>query len=179
MTYSEKKLSKKGFNMEPQPSQSNDDHRQHVIELIDKRLEDVVKFAGICESEATKSTRLKRRGRWVNGILGGLTALLGILVTALPSDSDDIRKYIGLAGAIAGSIVATAGQFIDPVRARQRAIDLKILRTQLENLEEKNKVKFLILKNGVDTNKLVSLNEDLMNKFAELQKEAFIRGVDV
>ena len=89
-----------------------------------------MKFAETCEREATKSTRLKRSGRWVNGILGGLTALLGIIVTALPSNTNDIRKYIGLAGAIAGSIVAT-GQFIDPARSKQRAIDLKTLRAPL------------------------------------------------
>jgi hypothetical protein len=76
----------------------------------------------------------KRRGRWINGIGGGLIALLGIVVTALPSNAENIRKYIGLASAVAGSIIATAGQYIDPARARQRAIDLKTLKVQLENL---------------------------------------------
>lgn len=161
-------------------SQSNDGQRKFVIKSIDDRLKDAVAFAKACESEAMQSTRLKRRGRWINGILGGLTALLGIVVTALPSDADDIRKYIGLAGAIAGSIVATAGQFIDPAKARQRAIDLKTLRIQLENLAQESQVEFLGWKNDeADMNKLVDLNKKLMDKFAELQEKAFNRGVDV
>jgi hypothetical protein len=166
--------------MEPQPSQSNSDHKKFIINSIDERLNKVATFAKTCDWEAGRSSRYKRRARWINGIFGSLTALLGIVLTALPSDKENIRKYIGIASAVAGSIIATAGQYIDPARARQRAIDLKTLRVQLENLEAGSRVQFLGLKNDeADINQLVTLNKNLMDEFAKLQKEAFDRGVDV
>jgi hypothetical protein len=163
--------------MEPQP---NPDQKKLIINLIDERLSKVATFAKTCDKEAGKSSGYKRRARWINGIFGGLTALLGIVLTALPSNEEYIRKYIGLASAVAGSIIATAGQYIDPAKARQRAIDLKTLRVQLENLEAESRVQFWGLQNNeADINQLVTLNKNLLDEFAKLQKEAFDRGVDV
>jgi hypothetical protein len=163
--------------MEPQP---NPDQKKLIINSIDERLSKVATFAKTCDLEAGKSSGYKRRARWINGIFGGLTALLGIVLTALPSNEEYIRKYIGLASAVAGSIIATAGQYIDPAKARQRAIDLKTLRVQLENLEAESRVQFWGLQNNeADINQLVTLNKNLLDEFAKLQKEAFDRGVDV
>lgn len=166
--------------MEPQPSQSNDAQKKFIINSINDRLQKAVKFAETCDWEAGRSSGYKRRGRWINGIGGGLIALLGIVVTALPSNAENIRKYIGLASAVAGSIIATAGQYIDPARARQRAIDIKTLKVQLENLAEESNVQFLGLQNDeADINQLVTLNKNFMDEFAKIQKEAFDQGVDV
>jgi hypothetical protein len=78
------------------------------------------------------------------------------------------------------SLVPLSGQYIDPARARQRAIDLKTLKVRLENLAEESHVQFLGLQNDqADINELVALNKNFMDKFAEIQKEAFDRGVDV
>lgn len=166
--------------MEPQPLQSNDVQKKFIINSINDRLQKAVKFAETCDWEAGRSSRYKRRGRLINGIGGGLIALLGIVVTALPDNAENIRKYIGLVSTLAGSIIATAGQYIDPARARQRAIDLKTFKVQLENLAEESHVQFLGLQNDeADINELVKLNKNFMDKFAEIQKEAFDRGVDV
>ncbi|TRV07546.1 MAG: hypothetical protein EWV41_12085 [Microcystis wesenbergii Mw_MB_S_20031200_S109] len=57
---------------------------------------------------------------------------------------------------------------------------LKTLKVRLENLAEESHVQFLGLQNDqADINELVALNKKFMDEFAEIQKEAFDRGVDV
>ena len=166
--------------MEQQPPQLNGGQKEFTINSINDRLQKAVELAKTCDRDAGRSSRYKRRGRLINGIGGGSIALLGIAVTALPPNAEIIRKYIGIASAVAGSIIATAGQYIDPARARQRAIDLKTLKVRLENLAEESHVQFLGLQNDqADINELVTLNKKFMDEFAEIQKEAFDRGVDV
>jgi hypothetical protein len=166
--------------MEQQPPQLNGGQKEFTINSINDRLQKAVELAKTCDRDAGRSSRYKRRGRLINGIGGGSIALLGIVVTALPPNAEIIRTYIGIASAVAGSIIATAGQYIDPARARQRAIDLKTLKVRLENLAEESHVQFLGLQNDqADINELVALNKKFMDEFAEIQKEAFDRGVDV
>ena len=98
----------------------------------------------------------------------------------MPQGKDYLKSYIGIFSAVVGSIVATSGQFIDPAKARQRAIGLKTLTLQLENLAEDSQVKCLGLqKDQVDTNQLATLNKVFMDEFVKIQKEAFDLGVDV
>jgi hypothetical protein len=166
--------------MEQQPPQLNGGQKEFIINSINDRLQKAVELAKTCDGDAGRSSRYKRRGRWINGIGGGLIALGGIVLTALPPNAEIIRKYIGIASAVAGSIIATTSQYIDPARARQRAIDLKTLKVRLENLAEESHVQFLGLQNDqADINDLVALNKQFMDEFAEIQKEAFDRGVDV
>ena len=166
--------------MEQQPPQLNGGQKEFTINSINDRLQKAVELAKTCDRDAGRSSRYKRRGRLINGIGGGSIALLGIVVTALPPNAEIIRKSIGIASAVAGSIIATAGQYIDPARARQRAIDLKTLKVRLDNLAEESHVQFLGLQNDqADINELVALNKKFMDEFAEIQKEAFDRGVDV
>jgi hypothetical protein len=130
--------------------------------------------------------------------LGGLTALIGVTIAALPSNeiwpipilnrisgitqvnTSDISRSLGLFGAITGSVIGTIGQFLDPTKSRQRAIDLQLLKVKLSNLTEENQIIFLGLKNtNPDTIEFINLNKSLMEEFTNIQKEAFEQGVNI
>jgi hypothetical protein len=165
--------------MDLQPSQLNDDQKSYVIKSINDRLQKTVEFAKTVEWEARRSSGNKRWGRWITGLGGGLLALAGIALTAVP-DKEDIKKYIGIFSAVIGSAVATSGQFIDPTKSRARAIGLKTVMIQLENLAENSQVNSLGLqKEQAATTELVTLNKNFMDEFVKIQKEALDLGVDV
>ena len=91
-----------------------------------------------------------------------------------------IKEYIGIFSAVIGSVVATSGQFIDPAKSRARAIGLKTVMIQLENLAENSQVQSLGLqKEQAATTELVTLNKDFMDEFVKIKKEALDLGVDV
>jgi hypothetical protein len=166
--------------MDLQSSQLNDDQKGYLIKSINDRLQKTGEFAKIVEMEARRSSGNKRSSRWITGLGGGLVALAGIALTAVPQGKDYLKSYIGIFSAVVGSIVATSGQFLDPAKARQRAIGLKTLTLQLENLAEDSQVKCLGLqKDQVDANQLATLNKVFMDEFVKIQKEAFDLGVDV
>ncbi len=184
--------------MQPEKLQTNDDQKQFVLTAIATRLNNMAEFAKTCEIEANRSSEFKRRGRWVNGILGGLTALIGVTVAALPSNetwtipilssiseikqvnTSDISRSLGLFSAMTGSIVGTIGQFLDPTKSRQRAIDLQLLNVKLNNLTEEKQILFLGLKNtNPDTTEFINLNNTLMKEFTSIQQEAFDQGVNI
>ena len=166
--------------MDLQPSQLNDDQKSYVIKSINDRLQKTVEFAKTVEWEARRSSGNKRWGRWITGLGGGLLALAGIALTAVPDKNEDIKKYIGIFSAVIGSAVATSGQFIDPAKSRARAIGLKTVMIQLENLAENSQVNSLGLqKEQAATTELVTLNKNFMDEFVKIQKEALDLGVDV
>jgi hypothetical protein len=166
--------------MSVQPSQSNEDQTSYLIRSINDRLQKTVQFTKTVEWEAKRSSGNKRRSRWITGIGGGLVALAGIALTAVPKDKEHLKSYIGIFSAVVGSVVATSGQFIDPAKARQRSISLKSLTIQLENLAEDSQVQCLGLqKDQTDASQLVALNKAFMDEFAKARKEAFDLGVDV
>jgi hypothetical protein len=168
--------------VEPQPSQLNDDQKNYLIGSINDRLRKTVQFAKLIDREAARSSGNKRRSRWITGIGGSLVTLAGIALTAVPKDKDYdyLKQYIGIFSAVVGSVVATSGQFIDSAKARQRAIGLKTLTLQLENLAEESQVQCLGLqKNQADINQLLTLNKVFMDEFTKIQKEAFDLGIDV
>lgn len=166
--------------MTSQSVQSDDELRRFLIESIQNRLTELTVFSQTCEAEANDASNRKRINRWFNGIFGFLTALGGIVITQLPSEAETLRIYISLGHAIAGSIIATAGQFIDPAKSRERAIDLKNLKLRLDDLADEYQIEFLELKNDpVDTQRLIELNRNLKEKFAKLKSEAFEYGVDI
>jgi hypothetical protein len=104
--------------------------------------------------------------------------LAGIALTAV--QDDNVKKYIGIFSAVIGSAVATSGQFIDPAKSRARAIGLKTVMIQLENLAENSQVQSLGLqKEQAATTELVTLNKDFMDEFVKIKKEALDLGVDV
>jgi hypothetical protein len=108
-----------------------------------------------------------------------LIVLMGLTISAM-NDNENIRKYVGIASTAVGSVIATAGQFIDPAKARQRAIDLKNLGVKLEVLETESKITYVGLKtNGTEVEPLIALNKKLLNDFAALRKEAYDLGVEV
>lgn len=93
---------------------------------------------------------------------------------------DNIKKYIGIFSAVIGSAVATSGQFIDPAKSRQRAIGLRTIMIQLENLAENSQVQSLGLqKEQAATTELITLNKVFMDEFVKIHKEALDLGVDV
>jgi hypothetical protein len=164
--------------MDLQPSQIIDDQKSYLIKSINDRLQKTVEFAKTVEWEARRSSGNKRRSRWITGIGGSLVAFAGIALTAV--QDENAKKYIGIFSAVVGSVVATSGQFIDPAKSRQRAIGLKTLMIQLENLAENSQVQSLGLqKDQADTTELVTLNKVFMDEFVKIQKEAFDLGVDV
>ena len=166
--------------MDLQPSQLNDDQKSYVIKSINDRLQKTVEFAKTVEWEARRSSGNKRWGRWITGLGGGLLALAGIALTAVPDKNEDIKKYIGIFSAVIGSAVATSSQFIDPAKSRARAIGLKTVMIQLENLAENSQVNSLGLqKEQAATTELVTLNKNFMDEFVKIQKEALDLGVDV
>ncbi len=180
--------------MQPETLQTNDDQKQFLLDAIATRLKNMAEFAKTCQSEANRSSEFKRKGRWVNGILGGLTALIGVTVAALPTDvtwsipfsssisinTSDISRSLGLFSAMTGSIVGTIGQFLDPIKSRQRAIDLQLLNVKLNNLKEENEILFRGLKNtNPDTTEFINLNNTLMKEFTSIQQEAFDQGVNI
>ena len=166
--------------MDLQPSQLNDDQKSYVIKSINDRLQKTVEFAKTVEWEARRSSGNKRWGKWITGLGGGLLALAGIALTAVPDKNEDIKKYIGIFSAVIGSAVATSSQFIDPAKSRARAIGLKTVMIQLENLAENSQVNSLGLqKEQAATTELVTLNKNFMDEFVKIQKEALDLGVDV
>ena len=168
--------------MDLQPSQLNDDQKSYVIKSINDRLQKTVDFAKTVEWEARRSSGNKRWGRWITGLGGGLIALAGIALTTLPDEIEykNIKEYIGIFSAVIGSAVATSGQFIDPAKSRARAIGLKTVMIQLENLAENSQVNSLGLqKEQAATTELVTLNKNFMDEFVKIQKEALDLGVDV
>ena len=166
--------------MDLQPSQLNDDQKSYVIKSINDRLQKTVEFAKTVEWEARRSSGNKRWGKWITGLGGGLLALAGIALTAVPDKNEDIKKYIGIFSAVIGSAVATSSQFIDPAKSRARAIGLKTVKIQLENLAENSQVHSLGLqKEQAATTELVTLNKNFMDEFVKIQKEALDLGVDV
>jgi hypothetical protein len=186
------------FYMQLEPLQIHDEQKQFVQNAIATRLKKMSEFAKTCELEANRSSGFKRKGRLINGILGGLTALIGVTIAALPSNeiwpipilnrisgitqvnTSDISRSLGLFGAITGSVIGTIGQFLDPTKSRQRAIDLQLLKVKLSNLTEENQIIFLGLKNtNPDTIEFINLNKSLMEEFTNIQKEAFEQGVNI
>lgn len=186
------------FYMQLEPLQIHDEQKQFVQNTIATRLKKMSEFAKTCELEANRSSGFKRKGRLINGILGGLTALIGVTIAALPSNeiwpipilnrisgitqvnTSDISRSLGLFGAITGSVIGTIGQFLDPTKSRQRAIDLQLLKVKLSNLTEENQIIFLGLKNtNPDTIEFINLNKSLMEEFTNIQKEAFEQGVNI
>ena len=166
--------------MDLQSSQLNDDQKSYLIKSINDRLQKTVDFAKTVEWEARRSSGYKRWGRWITGLGGGLIALAGIALTAVPDKNNNIKKYIGIFSAVIGSAVATSGQFIDPAKSRARAIGLKTVMIQLENLAENRQVQSLGLqKEQAATTELVTLNKDFMDEFVKIKKEALDLGVDV
>jgi hypothetical protein len=164
--------------MDLQSSQLNDDQKSYLIKSINDRLQKTVDFAKTVEWEARRSSGYKRWGRWITGLGGGLIALAGIALTAV--QDDNVKKYIGIFSAVIGSAVATSGQFIDPAKSRARAIGLKTVMIQLENLAENSQVNSLGLqKEQAATTELVTLNKNFMDEFVKIQKEALDLGVDV
>jgi hypothetical protein len=164
--------------MDLQSSQLNDDQKSYLIKSINNRLQKTVEFAKTVEWEARRSSGYKRWGRWITGLGGGLIALAGIALTAV--QDDNVKKYIGIFSAVIGSAVATSGQFIDPAKSRQRAIGLRTIMIQLENLAENSQVQSLGLqKEQAATTELVTLNKNFMDEFVKIQKEALDLGVDV
>ena len=164
--------------MDLQSSQLNDDQKSYLIKSINDRLQKTVEFAKTVEWEARRSSGYKRWGRWITGLGGGLIALAGIALTAV--QDDNVKKYIGIFSAVIGSAVATSGQFIDPAKSRARAIGLKTVMIQLENLAENSQVQSLGLqKEQAATTELVTLNKNFMDEFVKIQKEALDLGVDV
>jgi hypothetical protein len=164
--------------MDLQSSQLNDDQKSYLIKSINDRLQKTVEFAKTVEWEARRSSGYKRWGRWITGLGGGLIALAGIALTAV--QDDNVKKYIGIFSAVIGSAVATSGQFIDPAKSRARAIGLKTVMIQLENLAENSQVNSLGLqKEQAATTELVTLNKNFMDEFVKIQKEALDLGVDV
>jgi hypothetical protein len=164
--------------MDLQSSQLNDDQKSYLIKSINDRLQKTVDFAKTVEWEARRSSGYKRWGRWITGLGGGLIALAGIALTAV--QDDNVKKYIGIFSAVLGSAVATSGQFIDPAKSRARAIGLKTVMIQLENLAENSQVQSLGLqKEQAATTELVTLNKNFMDEFVKIQKEALDLGVDV
>jgi hypothetical protein len=166
--------------MDLQSSQLNDDQKSYLIKSINDRLQKTVDFAKTVEWEARRSSGYKRWGRWITGLGGGLIALAGIALTAVPDKNNNMKKYIGIFSAVIGSAVATSGQFIDPAKSRARAIGLKTVMIQLENLAENSQVQSLGLqKEQAATTELVTLNKDFMDEFVKIKKEALDLGVDV
>jgi len=164
--------------MDLQSSQLNDDQKSYLIKSINDRLQKTVEFAKTVEWEARRSSGYKRWGRWITGLGGGLIALAGIALTAV--QDDNVKKYIGIFSAVIGSAVATSGQFIDPAKSRQRAIGLRTIMIQLENLAENSQVKSLGLqKEQAATAELITLNKVFMDEFVKIHKEALDLGVDV
>ena len=166
--------------MDLQPSQLNADQQSYLLRSINDRVQKTAQFAKTVDWEARRSSGNKRISRLVTGIGGSLVTLAGIALTAVPQGKDYLKSYIGIFSAVVGSIVATSAQFIDPAKSRQRAIGLKTLTLQLENLAEDSQVKCLGLqKDQLDTNQLATLNKVFMDEFVKIQKEAFDLGVDV
>jgi len=166
--------------MDLQSSQLNDDQKSYLIKSINDRLQKTVDFAKTVEWEARRSSGNKRWGRWITGLGGGLLALAGIALTAVPDKNNNMKKYIGIFSAVIGSAVATSSQFLDPAKSRARAIGLKTVMIQLENLAENSQVNCLGLqKEQAATTELVTLNKNFMDEFVKIQKEALDLGVDV
>jgi len=170
--------------MDLQSSQLNDDQKSYLIKSINDRLQKTVDFAKTVEWEARRSSGNKRWGRWITGLGGGLLALAGIALTAVPDANNEknnnMKKYIGIFSAVIGSAVATSSQFLDPAKSRARAIGLKTVMIQLENLAENSQVNCLGLqKEQAATTELVTLNKNFMDEFVKIQKEALDLGVDV
>ncbi|MBD2248202.1 hypothetical protein [Nostoc sp. FACHB-888] len=153
-----------------------------VVEAIKKRIQKASELATECDSDAKKSSKYKRTGRWMNTTLGLLATLIGIAIAQIPEDAPpSYRINLGLFSAIAGSAVTTAGQLVDPARARQRAISLQTLKLQLENFSEETNILFLGLQESkeLDKNKLMELNSTTRDKFTKLHDEALKFGVYV
>ena len=168
--------------MDLQSSQLNDDQKSYLIKSINDRLQKTVEFAKTVEWEARRSSGNKRWGRWITGLGGGLLALAGIAFTTMGDENKykSIKEYIGIFSAVIGSVVTTSGQFIDPAESRARAIGLKTVMIQLENLAENRQVQSLGLqKEQAATTELVTLNKDFMDEFVKIKKEALDLGVDV
>ena len=153
--------------------------RDLIIQIIEEFLAKISTFAKLCDQEAQRSSLTKRKARWINGVGGGLIVLMGLTISAM-NDNENIRKYVGIASTAVGSVIATAGQFIDPAKARQRAIDLKNLGLKLEILETESKVTYVGLKtNGTEVEPLITLNNKLLTDFALLRQQAYELGVEV
>jgi hypothetical protein len=165
--------------MSSQGGQPFEEQRSLIIQIIEEYLAKISTFAKLCDQEAQRSSLTKRKARWINGVGGGLIVLMGLTISAM-NDNEKIRKYVGIASTAVGSVIATAGQFIDPAKARQRAIDLKNLGLKLEVLETESKVTYVGLKSsGTEVEPLIALNKKLLNDFAALRKEAYDLGVEV
>lgn len=172
------KTKEKSFNM-TQLSQPNNDPNQPIIELIETHIEEGKTLAQKCDSEATKYTRRKQSSRWINGILGVVTAVLGGIVTLLPPNEDDVRKSLGIASVITGAIVVGAGEYIDAGKHRKSAFELRIIRRKINNLTEQHEVIFSIRKDSVTPDELLALDKNFTDELSKLEAEAFSNGVDV
>jgi hypothetical protein len=165
--------------MSPQQSESIEPQRDLVIQIIEEYLTKISNFARLCDQEAQRSSLTKRKARWINGVGGSLIALMGIAISAMDGH-ENIRKSIGIASTAVGSVIATAAQFIDPAKARRRAIDLKNLGLKLEDLETEGRVSYIGLKsNETEAEPLIALNKKLLSDFATLRQQAYELGVEV
>lgn len=153
------------------------------VDLNTKFGESLIKardLAKTCRADAMMEKKHKRQVRWITGIVGVLTAIGGAISVIHPPNSANIYKYLGVGGTIGGSIIATAGQYIDPVRYRQRAIYLQKLGISLENVANKNALEFQILTNNNSDHKaLQSCYVSFVNELEKLEGEAKDLGLGV
>lgn len=174
----------------PSHDQTNVVHRDVASQWINQETDLNSKFgeslikardlAKTCRADAMMATERKRRGRWLTGIVGVLTAIGGAVSVILPPNSANIYKYLGVGGTIAGSIIATAGQYIDPVRSKQRTVDLQKLGINLENMANKNAVEFQILtNNNLDEKALQNCYVNFVDELEKLEREVKDLGVGV
>ena len=156
-----------------------DNSQDFVIETIKSRLKKITEFSSICQREADDSSDRKRRNRIISIGVGGLTAVLGFIGTIF-SEQPIVGKVVGPLTTATGSIIAVIGEYIDPKKSRESAIEKRKLSLKLDNLVEEKKIEFLRLKdNSINFADLHTLNTSLREEFTTIQAEAFDNGINI
>ena len=134
-----------------------------------------------CDRDAERARKNKNRGRWASFYAGIVTATIGFVAgsagfTKLPNEA---RFMIGLVNTVAGVVVTTASQRLDPVFSKERSIDLRSVKLDFETV--KREVEYTLKKyeedSQTDIDKYEQLQAHIFTNLNQYQRTAHELGV--
>jgi hypothetical protein len=178
-----------------QSNAGSDEIKQFCQEKFAAHIQEFDYLIKECEKDATEASELKRNTRFWYFTLGIIVSLLGVTTTALSSATMQaeakaylsLRKdlnlasyVVGVASSVVGVGVTILSKDFDYKKSRQRAIDLRELKNELQSSQEELNLEYLKLKNNqASSEDFASFISKTNIQKKQLSKKAYELGVSV